>query len=309
MICGTHSLNSTQSRLRESRTGDTHFPWCPFCEGVEEGVNHFTVECEAYEDSRQRMSQSLEFLYQDWRELDTDTQCCIILGGPISSVRASQGVQGHAADAACRAFIREAWELRSAQLDSLGESTTSGISESDDEEGGDLAQRSIRDYLGLAERAPLGSRRPQAGGSADSTPSVNTGRQAGNGSNGNGQEMVDTSDHTGGGRRNALIGAKRRLCDEGDGVAGKGKRRRASERIRKRKGRGGVCEVRGKRRKDERERGTLASSSTQPTLFVCPGPAKTKRSLEPEISGSKRFRPLNPRGERLPMLALRSQEP
>ena len=298
MVCGTHSLNSIKARIRESRTDDDCFGNCPFHKGIEESVLHFTVQCSAYGDARQEMIQNLEFHYQNWSELDPETQCRIILGGPVSGESRSMDNGWQTADAACRVFIKEAWEQRSAELERNREPTDSESSEDEDDGPEDLAQRPISDFFQKAPRADQG---PQAGRSANSMYSMNADHQASNGSNEQDQENVDISN---GGRNSTLIGARRRRNDEeAEGVRGLKRRRVLATRGKRNRRVERRGSVRMKKMRRESVAHALASSPAHNTLFRIV--SKTERSLEPETW----FRPLNPRGERLPMLAPRSQEP
>ena len=291
MACGTHSLNSMKARIRESRTGDDCYGDCPFHTGIEESVLHFTVECSAYEEARQRMIRDLVLHYQNWSELGPETQCRIILGGPVSEEKRSMDNGWQTADAACRVFIKEAWEHRSAELERHREPTDSESSEDEDSGPEDPAQRPISDFFRRAPRAYQG---PQTGGNANSMDSMNTDRQASNGSNEQDQENVDISN---GGRGSALIGARRRRNDEEPEGASRMKRRR-------------VVAFRGKRsREAERGKGVrtkrIRRDCSARTSII------TRTQHAHAHTQDRTFGRLVPpaSGERLPMLACRSQEP
>ena len=130
---------------------------------------------------------------------------------------------------------------------------------------------------------------------------MNADHQASNGSNEQDQENVDISN---GGRDSTLIGARRRRNDEeAEGVRGLKRRRVLATRGKRNRRVERRGSVRIKKMRRESVAHALASSPAHNTLFRIV--SKTERSLEPETW----FRPLNPRGERLPMLAPRSQEP
>jgi exonuclease III len=137
---GTHALN--KDLARRVRDGEANEAECIFgCNGAEEDVCHFLLDCKGYTSLRKKLlkcikGSSWNTSWQDkWLSKSRLEQAAVLLGGSADPVPDE-------IFAKCIAFLRQAYKVRSAKLTAIAEngedSPSEGVSSDDEaEEGSD----------------------------------------------------------------------------------------------------------------------------------------------------------------------------